>query len=691
MVHSPTLPSLAAWIWEGLAIFLIVLRFCLRFMLWQQRKNRQQQQQQEWHIFHQGDAWALVAAVFVGTRLGVGVYAEIYDLKDGNQELTNGQKWLTEESVYSFEMVEKITILLRVSLLCILWSLKAAAFCDLIPFLEDASTRKWCRGTRGGVLDRLLSCTLYVVLFLTFFASLLTIFLECPWVGTGAFGSVVRDLYGQKVCADFTLWVTTYEISNIFTNTIILALTLLLIPLSLPSFRRNPTPHVSLPTLIPRSSPRKRTSPIYTTCPHVPHAHPDPDPPPRSIPAFLAPISLTILASFLLALNALRLTAYGLRTSDVVLRSRASWATPEVEVAVFCALVALLGASSSSCPSRGGHDATADGSQKGNSNRGGPGDEQGARGWWTKGPRGGEGQGGWDASMLEPSFPESYSQPFPAYDLDAQNHRLRRQSSADLFPLADDVMCSGDGDSTCWIERASSGATRVASRNTMLTRARGISASTACSPMLVSTSHDGQPGVPAPIQTRHQDQAGDRNTGNAGFGDNDNDHDRDHDYGHGDDDLRGHLYDGEVVFFRTGVPGGDGGLLSPRFPSTAAHQTPPPPQSAHRVPSWRDLDSETATDIGDSDTDDHHRPPTPMVPDAVARVVSLSSGFGDSEAGDGRTWRGGTDAAPGDERRRRRSRDRERRGRSRTADAGAILVARLVTIPPRASVRLSTF
>ncbi|KAI0595516.1 hypothetical protein F4775DRAFT_568650 [Biscogniauxia sp. FL1348] len=443
---------------------------------------------------------------------------------------------------------------------------------------------------------------------------------------------------------------------------------------------------------------------MYTTYPHVPRAHPHLPPKPRSIPTLLAPLSLTILSAFLLALNALYLTAYGLRTSDVVLRSRASWATPELEVAVLCALVVLLGVSSP-CPSLRGvddddDDDDDDDGEKGDSSRGAPGDEQGARR---------EGQGGWDASALEPSFLEPHLQPFPAYDLHAQNCRLRRQSSAYLFPPADDVTCPGDDDSTCWIERASSGATRVASRSTTQTRvrARGISPSPVYLPMPVSTSHDSQLGVltqtqtPSLGQAHHQAQAGGRNTGNASFGDNDN---NDHD--HGDDDLRRHIYNGEVVFFRASVHDGNGDLLSPTSPSTATHNTPSPSsQSAHRVPSWQDIDSDTATDIGNSDADDH-RPPTPMVPDAVARVVSLSpsnSGIGDSEAGDGRTWWSGTDAT-GDERKG----DRERRGRSYTADAGAILVAtrvppssrfrqgggaaaRLVTIPPRASARLCTF
>ncbi|KAI0595515.1 hypothetical protein F4775DRAFT_365454 [Biscogniauxia sp. FL1348] len=82
MAHSPTLLSLSAWIWEGLSIFLIVLRFGVRLIQWQKRKRRQQQ---KCHIFAQGDAWALIAAVFVGARLGIGVYAEKYELSDGEK------------------------------------------------------------------------------------------------------------------------------------------------------------------------------------------------------------------------------------------------------------------------------------------------------------------------------------------------------------------------------------------------------------------------------------------------------------------------------------------------------------------------------------------------------------------------------------------------------------------------------
>ncbi|KAI5923983.1 hypothetical protein F4810DRAFT_710077 [Camillea tinctor] len=199
MASPPTAPLVPTWICEGTAIFLLLLRFGMKFMLQQRRQG-----QQKPRLCTPGDVWVLCAAIFIGLRLGVGIYAAKYGLREAGL-LLDDQQHPTQENAYLFSIAQRTTILFRLSLLCIIWPLKAAAFRDLVPFLENATAHRSCR--RMDVRDRLLSGALYAVLFLTFLASLLVVFFECPGVEGG---SVMGDLRGRKMCLESPIWTPTY-------------------------------------------------------------------------------------------------------------------------------------------------------------------------------------------------------------------------------------------------------------------------------------------------------------------------------------------------------------------------------------------------------------------------------------------------------------------------------------------------
>ncbi|UPX19714.1 uncharacterized protein EKO05_0009968 [Ascochyta rabiei] len=199
----PTSPSsaISMWVCLLLAVALIALRIGLR--LW--RKQR----------LIRGDYWCLLAAVITITRLAANYFLLIY----GSIRILSTEHRLQlhlepEFGSSASEVVigSKLVLVTRTLLTCLLWCLKMAVF-DLLARIIAKMP-----------YERVHVYGLWTVLSLTFVASVVTVFIGCrPF-------ELHWQIYPDPGnCVIGNIWLITYEMSNIVTDLLLMALPFTLI------------------------------------------------------------------------------------------------------------------------------------------------------------------------------------------------------------------------------------------------------------------------------------------------------------------------------------------------------------------------------------------------------------------------------------------------------------------------------
>ncbi|KAI1314196.1 hypothetical protein F5Y03DRAFT_5171 [Xylaria venustula] len=194
--------ALAILLCNGLVTALILTRLALR--RW--RKS----------AFTIGDGWLVVALIFTGLR----VVGEYHMNKYGTPLTTSIHDIIvppmappmTEQEQNSVILAGKMTIATRVAVVVILWSIKLSILDLFNTFLQ--------RLRRKTVVLWFITA----VLALSFFASILSIFLECEKLELNW-----ALLPNASKCSYGTVWIITYELSNIIADIMLFFLPMLLL------------------------------------------------------------------------------------------------------------------------------------------------------------------------------------------------------------------------------------------------------------------------------------------------------------------------------------------------------------------------------------------------------------------------------------------------------------------------------
>ncbi|RYP73593.1 hypothetical protein DL771_003481 [Monosporascus sp. 5C6A] len=160
--------------------------------------------------FTQGDYWVIVALVFLCINAGVRLYIGLYGTPvglfyKGEGSADEALAHLTAQQRAQLVTAGKVQIVYRVGFCIILWSLKMA----VVDILRSLLRNLW--------YYRKLFNSLYCLLFLTFVASFISIFLQC---------GPLREYWGvhlnSDACNKNDLWLITCESGNILTDTVLL-------------------------------------------------------------------------------------------------------------------------------------------------------------------------------------------------------------------------------------------------------------------------------------------------------------------------------------------------------------------------------------------------------------------------------------------------------------------------------------
>ncbi|KAI0512977.1 hypothetical protein F5B22DRAFT_648072 [Xylaria bambusicola] len=203
--------ALAIWLSNGFVISLILARLVLR--RWRHDSSR--------NAFTAGDGWLVVALVFHELRVAGDCYMNKYGTPLSVSMNYVIIPWvagiasevpLTEAELGGLVLAGKLMIVTRIAVVVVLWSLKISVLDYLGSLLETIR----CKQTGIRIM--------YVILAMTFSASILSVFLECrPFeLNWTLFPDVAK-------CSFDTQWLVIYEICNIITDTMLLFLPILLI------------------------------------------------------------------------------------------------------------------------------------------------------------------------------------------------------------------------------------------------------------------------------------------------------------------------------------------------------------------------------------------------------------------------------------------------------------------------------
>ncbi|KAK6352912.1 hypothetical protein TWF696_004909 [Orbilia brochopaga] len=180
-----------------LSLVLLLLRLGLR--KW--RKER----------WNHGDTWSLLAMLFIVTRLIIMniamAYGSVLYAATSEQQFKSQKEGLTQDAIDKIVIGSKMNIAGRIILVSLLWSLKFMVF----DFL-------W-RIIRKLPYERPITITYLAALVSTWLAALIVIFIECrPFT---KYWQISPDP-GQ--CIQGNVWLITYEIGNLITDLMLLAL-----------------------------------------------------------------------------------------------------------------------------------------------------------------------------------------------------------------------------------------------------------------------------------------------------------------------------------------------------------------------------------------------------------------------------------------------------------------------------------
>ncbi|KAJ4411547.1 hypothetical protein N0V91_001332 [Didymella pomorum] len=194
------LSSIPMWVCLLLSVTLIVVR--IGFRLW--RKQR----------LIRGDYWCLLAALFTIARLVGNYYLLVYG---STRVLTTERRVQLLEPGYESAASEiilgsKLVLATRTMLTCLLWCLKLAVL-DLMARIISKMP-----------YERSIVYGFWTVLFATFVASVTTVYIGCrPFARHWQIHPDPGD------CVVGNIWLITYEVSNILTDLMLMALPFTLI------------------------------------------------------------------------------------------------------------------------------------------------------------------------------------------------------------------------------------------------------------------------------------------------------------------------------------------------------------------------------------------------------------------------------------------------------------------------------
>ncbi|KAI0107779.1 hypothetical protein GGR51DRAFT_570718 [Nemania sp. FL0031] len=191
--------DLALWLCNGIMLTMILALLGLR----------------KWRglSFTIGDGWLVLALLFNGVRVAGDIYAKEYGTPlDMSVLIAAGEREdprpeMSAQDQDNMVLAGKLMIAARVATIAVLWSLKMAVL-DMLLSLWGGSQR-----------NRGVFCYTYIVLAVTFFASIMSVFFECQEL---RFNWTLFPDTGQ--CAYDAAWMITYEISNIFTDVMLYVL-----------------------------------------------------------------------------------------------------------------------------------------------------------------------------------------------------------------------------------------------------------------------------------------------------------------------------------------------------------------------------------------------------------------------------------------------------------------------------------
>ncbi|KAJ4373451.1 hypothetical protein N0V86_007590 [Didymella sp. IMI 355093] len=199
-MSTDPLSSIPMWVCLLLSVALIALR--ISFRLW--RKQR----------LIRGDYWCLLAAVFTVARLVANYYLLIY----GSTRVLSTERRLQllepghESSASEIVIGSKLVLATRTMLTCLLWCLKMAVF-DLMARIISKMP-----------YERSIVYGFWAVLFATFVASVTTVYIGCR-----PFDRHWQIHPDPGDCVVGNVWLFTYEVSNIVTDLMLMALPFTLI------------------------------------------------------------------------------------------------------------------------------------------------------------------------------------------------------------------------------------------------------------------------------------------------------------------------------------------------------------------------------------------------------------------------------------------------------------------------------
>ncbi|KAF1928247.1 uncharacterized protein M421DRAFT_157070 [Didymella exigua CBS 183.55] len=194
------LSSISLWVCLLLSVALVVLR--ISFRLW--RKQR----------LIRGDYWCLLAALFTVARLVANYYLLVY----GSTRILPAERRLQllepghEQSASEIVIGSKLVLATRTMLTCLLWCLKMAVF-DLLARIISKMP-----------YERTIVYGFWTVLLSTLVASVITVFVGCR-----PFERHWQIYPDPGDCVVGNIWLFTYEVSNIVTDLMLMALSFTLI------------------------------------------------------------------------------------------------------------------------------------------------------------------------------------------------------------------------------------------------------------------------------------------------------------------------------------------------------------------------------------------------------------------------------------------------------------------------------
>ncbi|KAM0817900.1 hypothetical protein AB5N19_03707 [Seiridium cardinale] len=198
------------WVCSTAALIFVATRIFLR--LWSGQR------------FLKGDYWCMAAAVFITIRLVANHFLLLYG---STRTLTDDRRVEllqpgNEEEYLRTVTGSKIFLLTRTMLVCLLWCLKMAVLDILGRMISKLP------------YERLVVITLWITLASTFVASVLSVFLECR-----PFYLYYQVNPNPGNCVIGNLWLYVYEVSNIMTDALLMAIPIpLVLSVKLPKMQR---------------------------------------------------------------------------------------------------------------------------------------------------------------------------------------------------------------------------------------------------------------------------------------------------------------------------------------------------------------------------------------------------------------------------------------------------------------------